>query len=115
MQIYLNKLGLGQLNLSKLGQLPLDGIKLDSDLLSAVDGAWSEAIIRALVLLAKALNLTVIACGIEYQHHWQQMQALGCHGAQGRLLAPPLMAVELDNPAQLVFKIRGLASLVDVV
>lgn len=113
MHIYLNKLGLGQLNLGKLAQLPLDGIKLDSDLLSATDTKWSEAIIGSILLLAKALNVTVIACGIEYQHHWQQMQALGCHGAQGRLLAPPLMAAELNNPASLVSKISFPEPLVE--
>ena len=114
MGIYLNKLGLGAVNFSQLGQLSLDGIKLDPDLWHAAYAPWTESVISALVLLAKVRELKVTACGIEQEPQWGKAQALGCDHVQGRLLAPPATSAALGNPAVLEPRTRRHRSLWDV-
>ncbi|MBO1518519.1 putative bifunctional diguanylate cyclase/phosphodiesterase [Oceanisphaera pacifica] len=95
MSIYLNKVGEGRFNFETLNQLPIDGIKLDRCLFSEFERPFSQSVIRSLLLLSEALGIKVVACGVETPAQWQFLHEHGCHGVQGRLLAPPMHAHEL--------------------
>ncbi|WP_417617451.1 putative bifunctional diguanylate cyclase/phosphodiesterase [Oceanisphaera sp.] len=95
-QVYLNNVGRGRFNFGKFNQLPIDGIKLDRSLLSAQSSVFEQSVVRSLLLLSDALNIKVVACGVETHEQWQFLRQHGCHGVQGRLLAPPMRATELE-------------------
>lgn len=96
-KIYLNKVGEGRFNFSKFNQLPIDGIKLDRSLFTTFNCLFAQSVIRSLLLLSESLNIKVVACGVETQAQWQFLREHGCHGVQGRLLAPPMSACELET------------------
>ncbi|GGB33251.1 hypothetical protein GCM10011502_02870 [Oceanisphaera marina] len=95
-KIYLNNVGTGRFNFSKFNQLPIDGIKLDRSLLGGQGGLFEQSVVRALLLLSEALNIKVVACGVETEEQWQFLRQYACYGVQGRLLAPPMKASELQ-------------------
>jgi EAL domain-containing protein (putative c-di-GMP-specific phosphodiesterase class I) len=90
-KIAIDDFGTGYSSLSYLRKLPIDKLKLDHSF--TADAAKSEegaAVARAIVDLAAALNLEVIAEGIETQAQIDTLSAMGCTLMQGYLLARPL-------------------------
>ena len=76
-----------------LRQLPVDQIKLDGGLIEAVVAdRRARAIVRHTVLMAHALQIQVVAKGVEDQATLEQVDELGCDHAQGFLLAAPMPA-----------------------
>jgi len=49
------------------------------------------------VKLARKLDLTSVAVGVETQEEWELLKQLGCDIAQGYLVAKPLPAAEIQN------------------
>ena len=75
----------------------MDTLKIDR---SFVDGlgadAQDTAIVRSVVELAQALDVTVTGEGIETQAQEAELRMLGCEGGQGYLFARPLPASEVQ-------------------
>ncbi|MGZ4707180.1 MAG: putative bifunctional diguanylate cyclase/phosphodiesterase [Acidimicrobiales bacterium] len=88
--------GTGYSSLSYLKRLPIDTLKIDR---SFVDGLGLDphdtSIARAVVSLADALELEVIAEGVETELQAAELRSLGCHLAQGFLWQRPLPPAEL--------------------
>ncbi|MDB5794078.1 MAG: domain S-box protein, partial [Noviherbaspirillum sp.] len=83
--------GTGYSGLSYLRNFPLDTLKLDrSFVIQQEDGISSFRFIKAFVDLAHALNLSVVAEGIETNEMLQFLRDAACDEAQGYLLARPL-------------------------
>jgi diguanylate cyclase (GGDEF)-like protein/PAS domain S-box-containing protein len=83
--------GTGYSGLSYLRSFPLDMLKLDrSFVVQQEDGISSFRFIKAFVDLAHALNLSVVAEGIETNEMLQFLRDAACDEAQGYLLARPL-------------------------
>jgi EAL domain-containing protein (putative c-di-GMP-specific phosphodiesterase class I) len=93
--------GTGYSSLSYLSRLPVDTLKIDQSFISRLKiDSDDAAIVAAIVALARALDLSVTAEGVEHQEELDALLELGCEAAQGYLFAPPL-AVE-DVPAFLL-------------
>jgi diguanylate cyclase (GGDEF)-like protein/PAS domain S-box-containing protein len=95
--IAVDDFGMGYSSLSQLHRFPIDGLKVDRSFVQrigsmAAPGAETE-IIETIVTLAKNLNLSVTAEGIETPLQLERLRALGCELAQGYLFAKP-MSVE---------------------
>jgi PAS domain S-box-containing protein len=58
--------------------------------------ASSRAIVRAVIDLADALDLQVVAEGVEDRATWDVLAALGCDVAQGYFLSRPVTASDLE-------------------
>ncbi|GAA3698760.1 hypothetical protein GCM10022421_01230 [Oceanisphaera sediminis] len=95
-KMFLNNVGRGRFNFNKLGQLPIDGIKLDHSLLTARFDELDRSIIRSLLLLSRTLGIGVVACGVEHEEQMRFLRQYGCDAVQGRLLASPVGPHELD-------------------
>jgi diguanylate cyclase len=81
-----------------LKNLPVREIKIDRAFVTAMDTDGSDAaIVRSCLELARNLNLTVVAEGVETCEVWQQLVDLGCPAAQGYFLSRPLPAAELTK------------------
>ena len=90
-RIALDDFGIGYSNLSQLARLPLDMLKIDRSLVTGIGRApKSEAIIRAIIGMARALGCRTVAEGIENPLQRDFLQALGCDCGQGYLLARPM-------------------------
>ena len=95
-RISLDDFGTGFSSLSYLLRFPFDKIKIDRTFVKDV-GARTEAdaIIRAVVSLARSLNVEITAEGVETEMQLAWLQAEGCTEAQGFLFSPPRPASEL--------------------
>ncbi|MCV6613421.1 MAG: EAL domain-containing protein, partial [Cellvibrionaceae bacterium] len=102
MGIAIDDFGTGYSSLSYLKQLPIDELKIDK---SFVDGVGQddndEAISKAILSMAAALDLDVVAEGVETQAQLTWLQNNGCPMVQGYLLSPPL---ELEEFAERVLQ-----------
>lgn len=95
--VALDDFGTGYSSLSLLSELPLDGVKIDlSFVRDMMHSAAARAVVSATVELAAALNLEVVAEGVERREQAEVLRDLGVRRAQGYLFAP---AVPVDTLA----------------
>jgi diguanylate cyclase (GGDEF)-like protein len=96
-RIALDDFGTGYSSLSYLRNLPVDKIKIDQSFIrDVVEKPEARAIVKAIVSLANALNIGVVAEGVETAQQWDIVQAEGCQQIQGYFLsrAHPATAVK---------------------
>ena len=87
--IWIDDFGTGYSSLSRLTALTVDGLKLPREFVEDLDSPQGWGIASAIVAIARALDIDVIAEGVETLHQLQQLQRLGCDAAQGYLLGRP--------------------------
>ncbi|RXK12733.1 diguanylate cyclase [Halarcobacter mediterraneus] len=89
-QISLDDFGTGYSSLQYLKKLPLDQVKIDKSFIKNILEDKSDiAIIKSVILLAEALDLQVIAEGVETKEHYEFLKDLGCKLFQGFYFAKP--------------------------
>lgn len=91
--VILDDFGTGNSSLIALRQLPVEAVKIDRSLITAMllDRGALE-IVELIIMLAQKLKLKVIAEGIESAKQLDHLQVLGCELGQGYLFSPPLEA-----------------------
>ena len=100
-QISIDDFGTGYSSLSYLHRFPIDLLKVDRSFVSAMEeNTENGEIVRTVIALAKALNLKVVAEGIESIHQFHQLRILGCEYGQGYLFSKPLPVVEIEKLLQ---------------
>jgi EAL domain-containing protein (putative c-di-GMP-specific phosphodiesterase class I) len=91
MQISIDDFGVGYSSMARLLDLPVDEVKIDKSFVFAIDAdVRAIAIIRSTVELAAALDLRVVAEGIENAHVLQQVRTAGVQIGQGYVFTRPL-------------------------
>ena len=101
MRIALDDFGAGFCNFRYLKLLPLHYLKLDRSMIDGVAGdARDLAVLRAIVAMAGALDLKVIAEGVETEGQRVLAAGEGCAFYQGFLRAQPMSAAEFGALAR---------------
>jgi EAL domain-containing protein (putative c-di-GMP-specific phosphodiesterase class I) len=92
-KFYLDDFGTGYSSLSYLKRLPIDGLKIDRSFIKdIVEDSDSEAIAAAIISLAKTLNLSIVAEGVETDEQWRVLHGMSDMLIQGYLASRPLPA-----------------------
>ncbi len=97
-RLALDRAGSGESRLGLIGELPLDAIKLDRELVVAA-ARWDpsrRALALALAEYARAAKLRTVAVGVETEAELQLAHELGCSHAQGFMLGVPAVAAGLS-------------------
>lgn len=93
--VQIDHFGTAASNLQRLGQGPVRALKIDRSLvLAAPASAEAGRIVRASVALAQAMDLNVIAVGVETAEQYRFLQSWGCREAQGFLFMPPMAPMQ---------------------
>ena len=96
--IAIDDFGTGYSVLGRLQELPVDTIKIDHSLVRGIaENSVSEAIVEAIVGMAAAMEITVVAEGVESASELAVITRAGCHAAQGHFFCKPLAADDLAN------------------
>lgn len=90
-RLAMDDFGTGYSSLSYLQQLPLDVLKIDQSFVAhMVDRAPDRAIITAILAMAKALDMEVVAEGVETADQFTALAEQGCDLFQGYYWSKPV-------------------------
>ena len=94
--ICIDDFGVGYSSLSYLQILPIDILKVDRSFLSCITEKHDKScIIKAIVAMARELELEVIVEGVETEQQLNYIKSIGCSIVQGFLLGRPLPESEV--------------------
>ena len=107
-RLAIDDFGTGFSSLAYLQQFPIDILKIDRSFVSGIhDSAKSAAIIQTFVQLGRALDLEVIAEGIETDDQRAQLATANVHTGQGFLFAHPLDVHAVDRMLESSIEFTG--------
>jgi EAL domain-containing protein (putative c-di-GMP-specific phosphodiesterase class I) len=90
-RIAIDDFGTGYSSLSYLSRFPIEILKIDQSFTALLGREGEEnVLVRSVVQLASAMNMTTVAEGIEQPEQLALLEALGCTHGQGYLLARPM-------------------------
>jgi EAL domain-containing protein (putative c-di-GMP-specific phosphodiesterase class I) len=99
--IAIDDFGTGYSSLSYLHRLPVDRLKIDQSFVRDINNtsAGTASVVRAIVVMAHSLDLSVVAEGVETDEQLEAIREAGCDFAQGYYFYRPL---PVDAAAQLL-------------
>ena len=96
-RLAIDDFGTGYSSLSYLRELPIEVLKVDKSFVDGIAMSTQRlALVEVIVRIAKTLELTVIAEGIESEVQRDMLVSMGCRYGQGYLLAAPMPADEAE-------------------
>ncbi|MFF7789010.1 EAL domain-containing protein [Streptomyces sp. NPDC007991] len=95
-RISIDDFGTGYSSLAYLRDLPADIVKIDQSFVLRGGDDVDTSLIQAILQLGHALDLDVIAEGVETHHQAQRLDSLGCPYGQGFYYSPPLAPAALE-------------------
>ena len=96
-KIYLDDFGTGFSSLSHLHRLPVDALKIDRSFVKSLLVPDRPATVESILALARTLNTSVVAEGIETEMQARELERLGCTHAQGFLFARPMSTQAVES------------------
>jgi diguanylate cyclase (GGDEF)-like protein/PAS domain S-box-containing protein len=118
-QTHIDDFGTGYSNLSCLTEMPVTTLKIDRSFIEqlCVTDA-NHKIAEIVVKLSTALNLDVVAVGIENETQLSQLKAMGCKKGQGFLFSRPMQvsaATEFLNSVPIVGHLPPVPTNIEVI
>jgi len=91
--IHIDDFGTGYSSLSYLAELPVKTLKIDRTFISKlVDSESNTRVVQAIIALGKAMQLGIVAEGVETDQQYALVRKLGCDLVQGFFIAKPMAA-----------------------
>jgi diguanylate cyclase (GGDEF)-like protein len=98
LRLAIDDFGTGYASLSHLTRLPIDTLKIDRAFIRSIPtGRDAGAIVTAIIALARALNLHLVAEGVENEAQVEFLRAHGCHAVQGFLFSRAVPSEEVPR------------------
>ena len=105
--VEIDDFGTGYSSLKYLQRFPVDGLKVDKSFIDKLDSDEESAlIVEAMISLARALDLEVIAEGIETPAQLARLRSLGCDVGQGYYFSRPVDPVAATDVLETVLSHR---------
>lgn len=89
-RVAIDDFGTGYSSLASLERLPVDVLKIDRSFVAAVHPERGDAVVAAVARLGRALDLRVVAEGVETAGQLDRVRRAGCDAVQGNLFSTPL-------------------------
>jgi diguanylate cyclase (GGDEF)-like protein len=91
-RIFLDDFGTGYSSLSLLQDFTIDVLKIDRSFISGLESnnKNSQQLVKAIINMARALNMKVVAEGVENENTLRWLQNEDCHFMQGYYFSKPL-------------------------
>ncbi len=97
-QIIVDDFGTGHSSLSYLRRFPVNGVKVDRSFIRNLEDDHEDAALAsAIISMAKSLNLSVVAEGVETDGQLEFLRERGCDEYQGFLFSPAVPADEFET------------------
>lgn len=95
LHLSIDDFGTGYSSLSALQQFPIGTLKIDQSFVKdAAINSDDATIVRTIIDMGKALEVEVVAEGVENEEQFALLRSRGCHYAQGRLFGDAMSADE---------------------
>jgi len=96
--------GAGYTSLSHVQRFPLDILKIDKSFIRGVEtDSRQSSLVHAIIALGRALDLEIVAEGVDLATQVERLRQLGCDQGQGCHFAKPLSSYEME----LLLKVRA--------
>ncbi len=85
----LDDFGTGYSSFAYLQSFPINRLKVDQSFVRDISERHNQAIVRAIIAMAKSMDLTVIAEGVETDEQLEMLRRFGCDEIQGYIIGKP--------------------------
>lgn len=83
--------GTGYSSMRQLSRIPFTEVKIDRAFVTNLDSVpKNRAIVNSILTLARELNLSTVAEGVETEAEWAVLEAMGCDQVQGFIISRPM-------------------------
>ena len=96
-RVAIDDFGTGYTSLAHLQQLPIDTIKIDRSFISQLNVRRGSSLVRMVTDLGHAIDINIVAEGVETGEEMTALQAMGADHLQGFLLSRPLEAAAFST------------------
>ena len=111
-KVAIDDFGTGYSSLNYLKRFPIDTLKIDRSFVSDLcKDPHDTAIVRAIITLGHALDLTVLAEGVETREQLESLKELECDAVQGFLFSKALSSADFE---ELLVEERQITSVVTI-
>lgn len=95
--IAIDDFGKGHSSLAQLHELQVDKLKIDMQFVQRLNDVKGQAVMQAIIQIAKALNFCTVAEGVETQQQAEFLQTHGADYLQGYRYARPMSVLEFED------------------
>jgi EAL domain-containing protein (putative c-di-GMP-specific phosphodiesterase class I) len=97
-RLAIDDIGTGYSSLARITELPVDILKIDMKFTKRLgENPSCEAVVRAVLEIGRALDVSVVAEGVETPEQAELLREYGCELVQGFLFARPVDEAELER------------------